>query len=130
LQHLGRASFEGRLRRPPQDDGQRQRRASQDEGERPAKPRPWRGRNREAPIAEREAEADKPRKIKTGLLTDRKGRRVLVQRVQPDPSSEPQEPPQRQERPQRGRPRGKPARDRRSGPRPSRPRSAGEGKRR
>ena len=126
----GRPSFEGRLRRPPQDDGQRQRRASRDEGERPAKPRPWRGRNREAPIAEREAEADKPRKLKTGLLTDRKGRRVLVQRVQPDPSSEPQEPPQRQERPQRGRPRGKPARDRRSGPRPSRPRSAGEGKRR
>jgi 23S rRNA pseudouridine2605 synthase len=126
----GRSSFEGRLRRPPQDDGQRQRRASQDEGEKRAKPRPWRGRNREAPIAEREAEADRPRKIKTGLLTDRKGRRVLVQRVQPDPSSEPQEPPQRQERPQRGRSRGKPARDRRSGPRPSRPRSAGEGKRR
>jgi 23S rRNA pseudouridine2605 synthase len=126
----GRSSFEGRRRRPPQDDGERQKRsAPQEESERPPKPRPWRGRNREAPIPERELDADKPRTVKAGLLTDRKGRRVLVQRVQPEPS-EPQEPPPRQERQSRGRPRGKSPRDRRSGPRPARPRSAGEGKRR
>lgn len=127
----GRPSFEGRLRRPPQDDGARQRRsAPPEESERPPKLRPWRGRSREAPIPDRELDADKPRKIKAGLLTDRKGRRVLVQRVQPEPSSEPPPREQRQERPSRGRPRGKAPRDRRSGPRPARPRSAGEDKRR
>jgi 23S rRNA pseudouridine2605 synthase len=129
----GRSSFEGRMRRPPQDDGERQKRsAPQDDGEKPTKPRPWRGRGRDRPITEPAPENDKPRTVKAGLLTDRKGRRVLVQRVQPDPSAEPQEPPreQRYERPSHGRPRGKSPRDRRSGPRPARPRSAGEGKRR
>jgi 23S rRNA pseudouridine2605 synthase len=92
----GRASFEGP---PPQDDGQRF-----------SKPRPWRGRNREVPVGGDARESESPRKTRSGLLTDRKGRRVLVQRVQAEPQAD--------------QPRGrrKPPRDRRHGPRPSRPR--------
>ena len=123
----GRASFEGRLRRPPQDDGvrygrrppqddgKRSRRPTQDDAARPQKPRPWRGRQRNVPIDDATVSPDARRKTKSGLLTDRKGRRVLVQRVQPEPRPEPEPtPPQRH-------PRGKSPRDRRQGPRPARP---------
>jgi len=78
------------------------------------------------PIPERESETGTPRKINAGLLTDHKGRRVLVQRVQPEPSPEP---PKGPERSRPFGPHGKPSRDRRSGPRPSRPRSASDDKR-
>jgi 23S rRNA pseudouridine2605 synthase len=119
-----------RYRRPPQDDRESSRRGPpRDDGKKPAKARPWRGRNRDAPIPERDAEAGKQRKTKSGLLTDRKGRRVLVQRVQPEPSAEPPQRPDRPGRPPRGPSRGKPARDRRRGPRPSQPRSTGGDKR-
>jgi 23S rRNA pseudouridine2605 synthase len=119
-----------RYRRPPQDDRERSRGGPPRDGDKkPTKARPWRGRNRDAPIPEREAAGDKPRKIKAGLLTDRKGRRVLVQRVQPEPSAEPPQQPERSKRPPRGAPRGKPSRDRRGGPRPSQPRSTGGDKR-
>jgi 23S rRNA pseudouridine2605 synthase len=90
--------------RPPQED------------ERPrGKARPWRGRDRELPVAEREIEGDAPRKTTSGLLTDRKGRRILVQRTKSDT---PPEPPRRGTRDAQ-RPRH--AQDRRKGPRPSRP---------
>jgi len=122
-----RSSFEGRRGRLPQDDGARNQRAvPQSDRERPTRPRPWRGRNREVPIPERESETGTPRKINAGLLTDHKGRRVLVQRVQPEPSPEP---PKGPERSRPFGPHGKPSRDRRSGPRPSRPRSASDDKR-
>lgn len=65
------------------------------------------------------ADEDRPDK-RTGLTTDRKGRRIMVERF-----GEPKEKPDRAEAPARGRHRG-PPRDRASGPRPSRPRFAGE----
>jgi 23S rRNA pseudouridine2605 synthase len=86
------------------------------------KPRPWHGRGRDLPIREPAAESGSPRKTKSGLLTDRKGRRVLVQRVQTEPAAP-------EPAPRRGRPGSKPARDRRRGPRPSRPFPSGGGKR-
>jgi 23S rRNA pseudouridine2605 synthase len=106
----GGASDEGRLQRPPQNDG-----------ERPSKPRPWRGRNRERPIDAPASEDAGPRKSKAGLLTDRRGRRVLVERFEREQSPKPE---------QRERSAGrivKPNRrprwpDRAGGPRPSRPR--------
>jgi 23S rRNA pseudouridine2605 synthase len=106
----GRSSFEARGLRPraPQDDRERSG----------GKPRPWRGRGREQPIADRAADGEPPRKTRSGLVTDRKGRRVLVQRVQTEPPGEPK-PEQREPRHKRGKP---PPRDRRRGPRPSAPR--------
>jgi 23S rRNA pseudouridine2605 synthase len=94
-------------------------RPPQEEERRPGKPRPWRGRGRERPIVERAPETDAPRKLKAGLVTDRKGRRVLVQRVQAETSVEVER------SAPRGRQHRKPSRDRRHGPRPSRPRSPG-----
>jgi 23S rRNA pseudouridine2605 synthase len=110
----GRPSFEGRLRRPPQDDGERFVRGGN--GERPHKPRPWRGRGRDRPVPESASANETPRRTESGLVTDRKGRRVPVQRVQPDAAAQALAPPQ-----QPARQRGRPPRDRRHGPRPSRP---------
>jgi 23S rRNA pseudouridine2605 synthase len=112
----GGSPVEGRQRRAPQDDRPRTgQRPPQDGNDGPRqKPRPWRGRHRERPI-EPAPESETPRKTKAGLVTDRKGRRVLVQRVQSEtPPGKPASP--------RGRPPRKPSRDRRQGPRPSRPR--------
>jgi 23S rRNA pseudouridine2605 synthase len=117
----GGSSFEGRLRRPPQDGEERfARHSPQDHGERPQKPRPWRGRNRDRPIAKPASDSEAPLKIKAGLLTDRKGRRVLVQRVQSEAPPQDQRP-----KPRFGK-RDKPPRDRRRGPRPSQPRDKQE----
>jgi 23S rRNA pseudouridine2605 synthase len=100
--------------------------------ERPEKPpgRPRRGhawRQDDAPLrrtyrgSRREelkiADEDRPDK-RAGLLTDKKGRRVLVERF-----GTKKEKPEPAETPARGRPpRNRPPRDRASGPRPSRPR--------
>ncbi|MPZ59410.1 MAG: pseudouridine synthase [Rhizobiales bacterium] len=104
-------------------DGSRKGRSPADDTSK--RPRPWRGRHRDIPIADRALNPDAPRKTRAGLLTDRKGRRVLVQRVQSEPSAEPPE-----QAPPRGRRRGNPARDRRHGPRPARPPPSGGEKRR
>jgi 23S rRNA pseudouridine2605 synthase len=108
---------EARAQRASKGDGERSgRKPPHDEGARFSKPRPWRGQNRDKPIVD--DEADTPRRKKSGLLTDRKGRRVLVQRVQPEPA--PDDPPRRNYR--TGPPdRRQGPRDRRHGPRPSRP---------
>jgi 23S rRNA pseudouridine2605 synthase len=55
--------------------------------ERRPKPRPWRGRGRTAPIRERKVE-EAPREKRAGLVTDRKGRRVFVERVRSEPREE------------------------------------------
>ena len=113
-------------KRPPRDAGaQRQRspeddrlrnRAPQDQGAPPRGPRPWRGRGRERPVGDPKLGKDTPRKTTAGLVTDRKGRNVPFVRTR---SEAPPEEPRRPE--PRGRERGK-VRDRRQGPRPSRPR--------
>jgi 23S rRNA pseudouridine2605 synthase len=90
-------------------------RPHQDDRETLRKPRPWHGRKRDLPIEDRAATPDAPRKTKSGLLKDRKGRRVLVQRVQPERPPQPERPAAPFNK------RGKPTRDRRGGPRPSRP---------
>jgi 23S rRNA pseudouridine2605 synthase len=130
----GRASFEGRLRRPPQDDGDKVggRPARKPErphashawrerkfGGKPDKPlrRTFRGSRRAEKNQREEATAEK----RAGLLTDRKGRHVLVERFASARAAEPPpaEPRQKQRPPKRGR-RGRP--DRATGPRPARPR--------
>jgi 23S rRNA pseudouridine2605 synthase len=75
--------------------------------------RTFRGSRRDAGRPFDEQKADK----RAGLLTDRKGRRVLVERFAKAPSGEPRSDPPRG-RKHRGRP---PRRDRAGGPRPSRP---------
>jgi 23S rRNA pseudouridine2605 synthase len=107
----GVSKGEGRSLHPPKAVS----RPPQDEGRERGKARPWRGRGRELPVAEREIEGDAPRKTTSGLLTDRKGRRILVQRTK---SETPPEAPRRNIRDAQ-RPRH--AQDRRKGPRPSRP---------
>jgi 23S rRNA pseudouridine2605 synthase len=112
--HAGRRSPDQGQGRPFEP---RPRRAPQDDAESKPRPRPWRGRERERPIEDRATEADTPRKTRAGLLTDRKGRRVLVQRVQSEAKPE-----ERESRPPRfGKPGTRPRRpDRASGPRPNR----------
>jgi 23S rRNA pseudouridine2605 synthase len=67
------------------------------------------------------ADEERPDK-RSGLLTDQKGRRILVERLGTE-----KEKPQPTEAPARGRPpRTRPPRDRASGPRPSRPRVSDE----
>jgi 23S rRNA pseudouridine2605 synthase len=123
---------EGRTRwRPPLDDGI-EIRAHRRHQEKPAS-HAWRQRTEQAkpPLrrkfrgARRDREREPPHGDaaagkRAGLLTDRKGRRVLVERVAPAAPAEPREearlPPRR---PKRGRRRPP---DRGSGPRPSRPR--------
>jgi 23S rRNA pseudouridine2605 synthase len=118
------AEHKPKVRQSDWRKGEEHRRApSRDDSEKPGKPRPWRGHGRNRPIVERAEESGAPRKTKAGLLTDRKGRRVLVQRVQPEPPVAAERPPPR------GRAARKPTRDRRHGPRPSRPASAGKDER-
>jgi 23S rRNA pseudouridine2605 synthase len=105
---------EGRPQRPFRDADAGGAPSGQDM-QRPARPRPWRGHGRDRPITEPTPDTDRPRKTTAGLLTDRKGRSVLVQRTRAEP---PPEQPRRKSPPDRRR--GPP--DRRHGPRPSRPR--------
>jgi 23S rRNA pseudouridine2605 synthase len=122
-------SFEGRLRRPPQDDegkrrqGQLKRSSAShawrehkfdSERDKPLR-RKFRGARRDEKFAAEAPAAEK----RAGLLTDRKGRRVLVERFASKPAEEPVSDKQHQRPPKRGRRRGA---DRGSGPRPSRPR--------
>ena len=122
----GRPSFDGKrsLRSGPPSAGRGDRASRRDrpQPEPPRedlaarKPRPWRGRGRDRPITERAQDGDAvQRKAKSGLVKDRKGRRVLVQRVQSE------SPPPKQSPPRERQPR-KPTRNRRHGPRPSQPR--------
>jgi hypothetical protein len=70
--------------------------------------------------AEKEQREDPAAQKRAGLVTDRKGRRVLVERhASARPAEPPPAPPQKQRPPKRGR-RGRP--DRAAGPRPARPR--------
>jgi 23S rRNA pseudouridine2605 synthase len=146
-----RRQHRGDERRPKHGD---ERRPHRREEERAAKPpgRPRRGhawRAEDAPLrrhyrgergAERQVQEEPAKPKRAGLLTDRKGRRVLVERFGA-PESEPKPPqkrhakrfgaardgaPPRDERARPGKPprRGRPdkSRDRARGPRPSRPR--------
>jgi 23S rRNA pseudouridine2605 synthase len=94
-----------------------------DEDIRPPRRRPWHGRGRERPIADHGGDAETPRKTSSGLLTDRKGRRVLVERTRSEAPPE-----ELRDQPRNDRRHGPPNRrrgppDRRHGPRPSRPRT-------
>jgi len=108
--HRARNDGERPVRNPPVRE---QREGSQ-------RPRPWRGQGRERPITETAPAGEAPRKTRAGLLTDRKGRRVLVERVQGERPERAQQ--RRERRPDRPAP-GRPPRDRRGGPRPSHPRA-------
>jgi 23S rRNA pseudouridine2605 synthase len=126
----GRAPFEARLRRAAPGDademGARPKRTPERKhashawrehkfGDERAKPlhRKFRGKRRADAKPGEQPSADK----RAGLLTDRKGRRVLVERVASARAAEPQAPRQDD---RRGRNRRRP--DRAGGPRPSRPR--------
>ncbi len=86
----------------------------------PDKPlrRTFRGSRRAEKNQREEATAEK----RAGLLTDRKGRRVLVERVASARAAEPPPEPQHKQRPPKRSRRGRP--DRAAGPRPARPRSS------
>jgi 23S rRNA pseudouridine2605 synthase len=131
----GRPSFEARLRRPPQDDGNLVGAKTARKPDRPHASHAWRehkfegkpdkplrrtfrGSRRAEKNQREEATAEK----RAGLLTDRKGRRVLVERFASTRAAEPPPKPQHKERPPKRSRRGRP--DRAAGPRPARPRSS------
>jgi 23S rRNA pseudouridine2605 synthase len=125
-------SFEARLRRAPQDDGSKVDARPARKPDRTRASHAWRehksGGERDKPLrrtfrgarrAEKEQREQAATEKRAGLLTDRKGRRVLVERFASARAAEPLPEPQKQRPPKRGR-RGRP--DRAAGPRPARPR--------
>jgi 23S rRNA pseudouridine2605 synthase len=107
---------EGGRRRPAFE--RRERRPATAEHEKPHKPRPWHGKDRNTarPASPGANEPQRPRKA--GLVTDRRGRRVLVERIQAEAPPEPF-------RPGPSGKRRNPPPDRRRGPRPARPKPRG-----
>jgi 23S rRNA pseudouridine2605 synthase len=118
--------------RPPRDDGSKVGARPARKPERPHASHAWRehkiGGERDKPLrrtfrgarrAEKEQREQAATEKRAGLLTDRKGRRVLVERFASARTAEPPPEPQKRGPPKRGR-RGRP--DRAAGPRPARPR--------
>jgi 23S rRNA pseudouridine2605 synthase len=119
--------------RPPQDDGKKAEARSTRKPERPHASHAWRERKfggkpdkplrrtfRGSRRAEKNQHEEAMAETHAGLLKDRKGRRVLVERVASARAAEPPPEPRQKQRPPKRSRRGRP--DRAAGPRPARPR--------